>query len=188
LAHYIDNKVFERTISVFQCSKRDQVKYLLIIEDVKLTLKRLKARKAKKETQKQWTELLKKKSDEYEEIMEDYQSSKEILADAFATLSENLARYKKFENIDVDDAIQEGVLICFEKIDRFNPVKGAAFNYMTICILNHFRQLYRSHKHYNDLKSRYLDFIRHQVCDSLFNGTKNRAGFSPGQKNRYSEL
>jgi DNA-directed RNA polymerase specialized sigma subunit len=74
-------------------------------------------------------------------------------------LSENIANYAKFSGIDIDDAIQEGVLICFEKINRFDPRKGKAFNYMTTCILNHFRQLYRSARNYNELKKRYQNFL-----------------------------
>ena len=49
--------------------------------------------------------------------------------------------------------------ICFEKINRFDPRKGKAFNYMTTCILNHFRQLYRSARNYNELKKRYHSFL-----------------------------
>ena len=84
------------------------------------------------------------------------------LAMAFYTLSENIVRYAKFNLIDQDDAIQEGVMICFEKIDRFDPQKGKAFNYMTTCILNHFRQMYRTARNYNELKKRYLDFMQIQ--------------------------
>ena len=51
-------------------------------------------------------------------------------------------------------------MICFEKVDRFDPSKGKAFNYMTTCILNHFKQLYRSARNYNDLKRRYSDFVQ----------------------------
>jgi DNA-directed RNA polymerase specialized sigma subunit len=92
-----------------------------------------------------------------------YQDSQDELAVAFYTLSENIVRYAKFNLIDQDDAIQEGVMICFEKIDRFDPKKGKAFNYMTTCILNHFRQLYRTARNYNELKRKYLDFVQIQL-------------------------
>jgi DNA-directed RNA polymerase specialized sigma24 family protein len=69
--------------------------------------------------------------------------------------------------IDQDDAVQEGVMICFEKIDRFDPKKGKAFNYMTTCILNHFRQLYRTARNYNELKRKYLDFIQIQLDQKI---------------------
>lgn len=57
-------------------------------------------------------------------------------------------------------------MICFEKVDRFNPnyigkngQKAKAFNYLTTCCLNHYRQLYRTAKNYIELKKRYQDFI-----------------------------
>src|SRR5690606_33927224 len=99
----------------------------------------------------------------YEDVLHNYHESQKELANAFYTLSENIVRYAKFNLIDQDDAIQEGVMICFEKIDRFDPQKGKAFNYMTTCILNHFRQLYRTARNYNELKKKYLDFMQSQL-------------------------
>ena len=75
------------------------------------------------------------------------------------TLSEHLVRYAKDIIVDSDDAIQEGAMICFEKIDRFNPEIGKAFNYMTTCILNHYRQIYRTDKNYRELKERFKLFL-----------------------------
>jgi len=89
------------------------------------------------------------------------------LAIAFYTLSENIVRYAKFNLIDPDDAVQEGVVICFEKIDRFDPRKGKAFNYMTTCILNHFRQLYRTARNYNELKKKFHDFLQVQMSTTM---------------------
>lgn len=93
----------------------------------------------------------------------EYERLHNILANEFFTLSDNLARYAKFNHIDIDDAVQEGVMICFEKIDRFNPDIGKAFNYMTTCILNHFRQLYRTARTYNEFKKKYHDHLQTQV-------------------------
>jgi hypothetical protein len=95
----------------------------------------------------------------YKEACNNFKEFQNQLAHAFYILSENIANYAKFGGIDIDDAIQEGVLICFEKINRFDPRKGKAFNYMTTCILNHFRQLYRSARNYNELKKRYQIFL-----------------------------
>ena len=104
---------------------------------------------------------------EFKIISSEYEEVQEQLAIAFYTLSENIVRYAKFNLIDQDDAVQEGVMICFEKIDRFDPDKGKAFNYMTTCILNHFRQLYRTARNYNELKRKYLDFIQIQLDQKL---------------------
>ena len=166
---YLNNKIFEKVISVFQKSKREKTKYKLILEDLEEAQKRLSVRKNKATVKNRISTLFDEKHSQYNEIVEDYQVSQTQLAEAFYTLSENIARYAKFSFIDTDDAVQEGVLICFEKIDRFDPDKGKAFNYMTTCVLNHFRQLYRSARHYNDLKKKYSDFIQSQVERTLLN-------------------
>jgi len=183
---YLNNKIFEETIAIFQQSKRERVKYKLIIEDdLETARKRLSIRKnqiAKKELNAR----IRKKRAEYKATIINYDESQNKLAHAFYILSENLANYANFQYIDTDDAVQEGVLICFEKIDRFDPAKGKAFNYMTTCILNHFRQLYRSARHYNDLKKKYSDFIQQQLNNVLL-GRSTRT-WAPGRKpNRYRD-
>lgn len=114
----------------------------------------------KRRVEKHKDDLKKQKVDSINSLhSESYKNFKDFqtqLAYAFYILAENITNYAKFSGIDVDDAIQEGVLICFEKIDRFDPRKGKAFNYMTTCILNHYRQLYRSARNYNELKKRYM--------------------------------
>jgi DNA-directed RNA polymerase specialized sigma subunit len=172
-SEYLNNKIFEKVISVFQKSKREKVKYKLILEDLEEAQKRLSVRKNKSTVKTKIATLLDEKHSQYNEIVDDYQVSQTQLAEAFYTLSENIARYAKFSFIDIDDAVQEGVLICFEKIDRFDPDKGKAFNYMTTCVLNHFRQLYRSARHYNDLKKKYSDFIQSQVERTLLVNRRN---------------
>lgn len=96
----------------------------------------------------------------------EYDLAAKELTDAFYLLAENIIRAFNFQLIDKDDALQEGVMICFEKIDRFNPnyvgkngQKAKAFNYLTTCCLNHYRQLYRTAKNYIELKKRYQDFV-----------------------------
>jgi len=156
-SEYLNNKVFEGIISRFQKSKKKKARYELIIEDLSDMVQRKKQRKTC--TRANHGRLRKYRQD-YEVIVEDHTTSKEELALAFLTLSENLVRFAKFNLIDPCDAIQEGVMICFEKIDRFDPRKGKAFNYMTTCILNHFRQLYRTARNYNELKKKYLRYLQ----------------------------
>ena len=55
---------------------------------------------------------------------------------------------------------KEKIAVCFDKVDRFNSDRGKGFNYFTTCILNHFRQLYRTAKNYNELKKKYNQFIK----------------------------
>ena len=62
--------------------------------------------------------------------------------------------------------------IGFESAEKFDPQKGKAFNYMTTCILNHFRQLWRSARNYQELKKRYNDII--QLKFGLDSSTRRR--------------
>ena len=98
------------------------------------------------------------------------------LAEAFYILSDNIIRAFKFQLIDRDDMMQEGVMICFEKLNCFDPNyvseagnRSKAFNYFTTCVLNHFRQLYRTAKNYKQLKERYYDFLSKKNQDHIFN-------------------
>jgi hypothetical protein len=160
---YLNNKTFEKIINQFQDSKRQKVKTNIIIEEIKETIVRKKTRKVNSSNNKL---KLKEKELLLDSIIFDHEDSKQKLATAFFTLAENIVRYAKFQLIDIDDAVQEGVMICFEKIDRFDSRKGKAFNYMTTCILNHYRQLYRTAKNYNELKKRYLNHM--QLSDGLY--------------------
>lgn len=155
-SEYLNNKTFEAIIQSFQFSKREKSRYEQMLSDFEETHKRrqLKYKDDVKKLQ------LEKTTDDYKESCGNVSGFQDQLAYAFYLLSENIANYAKFSGIDIDDAIQEGVLICFEKIDRFDPRKGKAFNYMTTCILNHYRQLYRSARNYNELKKRYHIFLQ----------------------------
>lgn len=110
--------------------------------------------------------------DQHKKNLLDYENTQKDLATAFYTLSENIVRYAKFNLIDPDDSVQEGVLICFEKLDRFDPRFGKAFNYMTTCVLNHFKQLYRSARNYTELKKKYQDHISKEIQNEI-NCSKN---------------
>ena len=154
---YLNNKKFEGVISKFQKTKKEKARYELIIEDLADMNRRKKRRKVRKRID---IRLLEQNQETYDLIDGQHSVSKQELAMAFYTLSENLVRYARFNLIDADDAVQEGVMICFEKIDRFDSRKGKAFNYMTTCILNHFRQLYRTARNYNELKKKYLRYLQ----------------------------
>lgn len=156
-SEYLNNKFFEKIIVQFQNSKKEKSRLEILIKDIKETIKN---KKNKKISFNENSKDLKDKENQYYAASEEHDDAKKNLAIAFFTLSENIVRYAKFQLIDQDDATQEGVMICFEKINRFDPRKGKAFNYMTTCILNHFRQLYRSARNYNELKKKYLKHIQ----------------------------
>lgn len=163
---YINNQSFETIITNFQKYKREKCKCEMILEDV------VSSHERKKNNSNYDNSRLTKYSNEHKSVVTNFKGHQEQLAFAFYTLSENIVRYAKF-NIDPDDAIQEGVLICFEKIDRFDPSKGKAFNYMTTCILNHFRQLYRSLRNYNELKKKYYNHIQ-EVFEQNYPGRNGK--------------
>jgi hypothetical protein len=171
-SEYLNNKSFESIIQAFQFHKRQKRKYELVVVDLKQT----HDRRRKKHRDNSKKAALDEGNRRYKKSCEDFKDYQEQLAYAFYILSENIANWAKFSGIDIDDAIQEGVLICFEKIDRFDPRKGKAFNYMSTCILNHFRQLYRSARNYNELKKRYHGFLQERFESVFFMNGKEKMG------------
>lgn len=176
---YLNNKTFETVIELFKHAKRKKARFELIIADLQQTHERRQA--------KYGDEIRKPSLDtaraQYDSACAEFSQFQQELAISFYLLSENIANYAKFPGIDPDDAIQEGVLICFEKVDKFNPSyrgksgqKAKAFNYMTTCILNHYRQLYRGVRNYAALKKKYGNFL-HECYDSVIivNGKERSA-------------
>lgn len=109
-----------------------------------------------------------------EEDQAEFDAAQMDLAEAFYLLAKNIIRAFRFQLVDKDDALQEGVMICFEKLHRFNPEKGRAFNFCTTIILNHYRQLYRTAKNYNELKIRYHDHLCDKANEAFINVLKAR--------------
>ena len=167
---YLNNKTFESIIHSFQYYKRQKQRYELILSDLRETHKRRLSKYQDDEKKPQ----LEENEKYYQDTCNNFTEYQEQLACAFFVLSENIANYANFNGIDIDDAIQEGVLICFEKIDRFDARKGKAFNYMTTCILNHYRQLYRSARNYNELKKRYHTFLQDKLDDVILRNSKEK--------------
>jgi len=159
---YLNNKHFENIIARFQKTKKEKAIYETIINNIELEL------------EVEETVSFEEAIEELRRIEEEYHDLQNQLAAAFFTLSDNLAHYKRFQHVDIDDAIQEGVMICFEKVDRFNPDFGKAFSYMTTCVLNHFRQLYRTARNYNELKKKYHDYLESQVNQAVAKSIKSR--------------
>lgn len=165
---YLNNKMFEEVVVDFQKYKRAKRKNEILLEAI--SLKNISKRNDKSKIH--FEKIREKLSIEQSNVAKEYFESTELLTKCFYLLSQNIIRYAKFRHIDAEDAVQEGVLICFEKIDRFHTSKGKAFNYMTTCILNHFRQLYRSCKNYMELKKRFKTFLieKHMRSVVYWNG------------------
>ena len=168
---YLNNKTFESIIQSFQFHQREKERFKMMLVDYEETHNR-RVVKYKDENKKDQLDTTDTK---YKQSVGNYKDFQNQLAYAFYILAQNITNYAKFSGIDVDDAIQEGVLICFEKIDRFDPRKGKAFNYMTTCILNHYRQLYRSARNYNELKRKYLIYLSDKFDSVVLKNGKERS-------------
>jgi DNA-directed RNA polymerase specialized sigma subunit len=155
-SEYLNNKKLEKVIVSFQKIKRSKNMYQYLMNNIK-------EQGVKEKEPDSWVFV----KNEYNRALNDYDITQRDLATAFYTLSENIVRYAKFNLIDPDDSVQEGVLICFEKLDRFDPRFGKAFNYMTTCILNHFKQLYRSARNYTELKKKYQDHMSRELQNEI---------------------
>ncbi len=119
-----------------------------------------------------------------EENSDEYKTAKDELSVLFSLLAENIIRAFKFRLIEHEDALQEGVMICFEKLDRFNPEfrgkngqKAKAFNYMTTCTLNHYKQLYRSAKNYGELKKKYHKHLVEKLEEMFMSSVTGKSKF-----------
>jgi hypothetical protein len=162
-SEYLNNKNLERVIISFQKIKRHKKMHEYLIKNIN-------EQSPKEKEPESWTYI---KEQSKKNIL-DYEDTQKDLAKAFYTLSENIVRYAKFNLIDPDDSVQEGVLICFEKLDRFDPRFGKAFNYMTTCILNHFKQLYRSARNYTELKKKYQEHVSKEIQSEINYSKNNR--------------
>lgn len=112
-------------------------------------------------------------NNEFEDLIMEYREIKSIggekterflelenkLSSAFYAITAGLQRKFKFQLVDPEDIMQEGVFIGFDKINYFKKGRGKAFALYTTIILHHIKQLYRTARNYNELKSKYLDFI-----------------------------
>lgn len=175
---YLNNRVFEQIIARFQQSKREKNKYLLCLND-------LEDGKKRGNLNNEICLRLVSVNNLYKESSKNYTESQEQLAYAFLTLSENIVNYAKFNLIDADDAVQEGVVICFEKIERFDPTRGRAFNYFTTCVLNCLRQHYRTARNYTELKRKFLTHLESNVESCLKNRKKNNNYQNFGESTRF---
>jgi hypothetical protein len=151
---YLNNRTFEKLIINFQETKKNKLKYEILHEDVEIHKKNSKDK------------VLFIPLTQPLEAQKNHLEAQTELAKAFYTLSENIVKYAKFSHIDQDDSIQEGVVICFERAEKFDPAKGKAFNYMTTCILNHFKQLYRAARNYQELKRRINDMYQKSMSST----------------------
>ena len=57
------------------------------------------------------------------------------------------------------ETIRQCVYSCFEKIPRYDPTKGKAFNYFTTIILCQLRQRFRSHQNEMARDKKWLKFL-----------------------------
>lgn len=114
---------------------------------------------------------------DFEKLIKEYlknpndEDIKNEVSICFYLLSDNIIKAFKFKLIDKEDALQEGVLVCLSKINRFDPERGKAFNWFTTIILNHFRQLYRSCKNDLNLKKKYFERQGIGETSAVFEGT-----------------
>lgn len=158
---YLNNKVFEANIVKFKQAKQNMLRYEMIIYDLKEAVDK------KTTTSKKRGETLKVKENEYKMICKEFKDSQAQLASDFSKIAEGIISYRKFYFVESEDAIQEFIMTCFDKIDRFDPnyvnkngQKTKAFNYTSTVVLNCYRQLYRTARNYNELKRKFGEHLQ----------------------------
>lgn len=152
--YYLDNRALEEAMSRFRESKRQQVRYGYLMEDLKQAIQtKVKRRRSADQEQKALAVLV----SVHAEACAAHEAVRQQLAADFYVLASNIVRYAKFA-IDPDDAIQDCVMTCLDKIEKFDPDKGKAFNYLTTCCMNGLRQGYRTVRNYHELQKKYYTF------------------------------
>ncbi len=154
---YINNKSFEAAIIKFQEYKKLKAQIDMIKEEAESTFRRKAIRNVNTDEDAVRIQDIFRS---HVEITEEFNKTRQNLYNNFYLLTKNIFSYKKFNFIDEDDAVQEGVLVCFDKVDRFNKERGKGFNYFTTCILNQFRHLFRMARSHNEFKKKYLEFMQ----------------------------
>lgn len=114
------------------------------------------------------------KKDKDKASYDEYVDYKRQLGECLYILSEQIIKAYRFKLIEPEDALQEGVMICFAKIGKFKKERGKAFNYMTTVTLNHFRQLYRSAFSYNEFKKKFAEAQYQRVKDKFYSKLSKR--------------
>lgn len=159
---YLNNDFLEDTMEIYKKSRLEKVRFETIIEDLRSSI--AKRRKNKK---KSVLADIDHYHSEYIRAAGDFDTAQKQLTKSFYTLTERLIGYCRDIIVDTDDALQEGVCACFEKLNKFTKGKGKAFNYLTTCVMNHFRQMYRGHKSYKLFKERYKEFMSNKFSSVL---------------------
>lgn len=87
--------------------------------------------------------------------------SEDKLCEAFYWLTESIINNLKpqLQFLDKDDLIQEGVMVCWDKLPRYDPKKGKAYNFFTTIMLCLVRQSTQKKKNYQELKYKYKTFL-----------------------------
>lgn len=177
---YLNNKSFESVIINFQKLKRQKNRCDYLLKDIEEICNR---RKKKYNDDKDTDKLEEIKSLKLK-INNDHKICQDQLSNAFYLLAENIVNYTKFSGVDIDDAMQEIVMICLEKIDRFNPhfigktgQKSKAFNYFSTLSINTLRQSYRFSKNYHELKRKFSIYLKECVNNTTIPAIKIKKQF-----------
>lgn len=165
-AHYLDNAEFEVLIVHFQCTKREVARIEMLIEEYQATKVRKKSRGLDYKTE---TKEIRKLKNRLSVVTPEHNKYKEELVENFYELACNAIRNHSV-HLPIalwDDGIQGAVITCLEKVDRFNPLfvgkygkKSKAFNYVSTCIINHYKGIGRQERRENEFKSRYFEEIK----------------------------
>lgn len=177
---YIDNNHLEFLIVEYRNSKKEKKKYELILSDLKESMIYNKEKE----------EIYKIIYSKYIKVSEHIKEIYNLLAVEFSTLAEHIIKFKHYDSVEYDDAMQEFVMICFDKMDRFDPnfvgktgQKSKAFSFLTTCVLNSYRQLCRYTNNYNELKKRYSNILRADEKNARFKGKKYYCSYTRGESN-----
>lgn len=177
---YLENRALEEAIDDYRWSRRNLTKLNMLLEDVNQTIEDLQSFPSTVKSHKIWKKAIQDEISKEEMLRI---PKEERLARYFYLMAENIIRKPIFKSIEEDDAIQESVIICMEKIGHFDTRKGKAFSYVTQMIFHRFLHIMRNTGVYIRLKQRYLTHLESMCPDSAvkFNSMIPIADFSRKQ-------
>lgn len=109
----------------------------------------------------------------FEKAVCDYQDGvldKDGIFPHFHQAAKEVVKYYQVKRrlpVDTDDAIQECVMMCYEKAHRYDRTKGVAFNFFTTCMSGILCQHIGRSKSYKELKERYRKHLDDRSQDEI---------------------
>lgn len=147
MPQYLPNKEFQQHVVQFQQIKADRSRFRMWVDDIKTMPQPVTPRMGRI-------------IQEANTIEAEYRRMESLLVHDFTLLADNICAARKYPGFDLEDMRQDLLIVAFDKLDRFDGVKGKAFNWFTTVMINVTRQGYRNANTYNAMRHKFFDEMK----------------------------